>query len=85
MANGTKGQGGPAGSAPNSDRYPGYPGREFELAVWNAHRGMCARCQRVDVAKSASLALACLKGAHLLKANLSALYRHQKDEEEGVR
>ena len=71
---GTKqaGQGGPAGSAPNF----------HHQAEWEAHRGTCACCKGVDIAKPATLARACLGGLRLLKDHLSALHRRQEDKED---
>jgi len=52
-------------------------GGDFELAVWAAHRRLCADCRRAEVDRPATLRFTCLKGARLLKAQLMALHRER--------
>jgi hypothetical protein len=54
-----------------------------DLMLWTAHRSLCTRCFQVDASKTATLALACLEGARLLKELLARTSNHR--HEEGVR
>jgi hypothetical protein len=54
-------------------------GHEDGELGWASHSSRCARCRKVDLQHTATVANACLTGARLLKEALSSLQRRKVD------
>ena len=59
---------------------------EFVNVTWSDHRIKCAKCQTVDIERTATIANACAEGAPLLAEKLVDIQRPaQKEKAEAVR
>ena len=56
----------------------------FKQISWSDHRHSCAKCQSVDLQRSATFALACAEGSPLLAEELVKMQMPAQQEKERV-